>query len=344
MLDAILWVRTDALTEAGMPEAERLGGLLADQLAASRVRVILTGPRPWLPTRLLAARSCQWVELKPPDVPHRDALWEQNVPGAPPPRRHELAARFPLSPTEVRAAATVAATAAVLDSVAPVPPGSRADPLETACAAMDRQNTPRFAALIVPRRGPDDLILPEPLKSQVLEIADFHRSWPDVSRKWDFGRMMTGSGGIKALFTGDPGTGKTLAAEVIARKLERPLLKLDLSQVVSKWVGETEKHLDAAFREAEDRDSVLCLDEADSLLGKRGEIRHGTDRYANLEVSYLLQRLEDHPGLVVMASNHKENIDPAFIRRFQAIFHFPRPGYDERGEDLGARVPQEHRL
>ena len=186
--------------------------------------------------------------------------------------------------------------------------------------------------MITPKRGRDDLILPEPLKSQVLEISEFHKVWPAVRGPWGFGRMMTGPGGIKASFTGESGTGKTLAAEVIAKELGRPLLKLDLSRVVSKWVGETEKHLDAVFQEAQDRDSILCLDEADSVMGKRGEIRQGTDRYANLEVSYLLQRIEEHPGLVVMASNHKENIDPAFMRRFQTILHFPRPGPIERAK------------
>jgi SpoVK/Ycf46/Vps4 family AAA+-type ATPase len=193
-----------------------------------------------------------------------------------------------------------------------------------------RSATSPFTTMVNPVRGPDDLVLPEPLKTQVLEIADFHRAWPGVSSQWGFGRMMTGPGGIKALFYGEPGTGKTLAAEVIAKQLGRPLLKLDLAQLVSKWIGETEKHLDTAFCEAAERDSVLCIDEADALLGKRGEIRHGTDRYANLEVSYLLQRLEEHPGLVVMASNHKENIDEAFMRRFQAMFAFPRPAQDQR--------------
>ena len=214
------------------------------------------------------------------------------------------------------------------------------DPLVVASAALERQNVSRFTTVITPKRGRDDLILPEPLKTQVLEISDFHKAWPAVSGPWGFGRMMTGPGGIKALFTGDPGTGKTLAAEVIAKELGRPLLKLDLSRVVSKWVGETEKHLDAVFLEAQDRDSVLCLDEADSLLGKRGEIRQGTDRYANLEVSYLLQRLEEHPGLVVMASNHKENIDPAFMRRFQTILHFARPGPIERVKIWRIAFPQ----
>ena len=138
-----------------------------------------------------------------------------------------------------------------------------------------------------------------------------------MAHAWGFGRLVTGEGGIKALFTGDSGTGKTLAAEVIASELRMPLLKIDLSRIVSKWVGETEKHLEQAFSEAEDSNAVLFFDEADSLFGKRGEVRHGVDRYANLEVSYLLQRLETYYGLVIIASNLRENIDSAFTRRFQ---------------------------
>jgi SpoVK/Ycf46/Vps4 family AAA+-type ATPase len=135
---------------------------------------------------------------------------------------------------------------------------------------------------------------------------------------------------MKALFTGDPGTGKTLAAEVIAATLGASLLRVELSRVVSKWVGETEKNLDAAFAEAEDSQAVLLFDEADALFGKRGNVETGVDRYANLEVSHLLQRLEAFAGLVILASNLRDNIDPAFTRRFHAILHFPRPQLDER--------------
>jgi SpoVK/Ycf46/Vps4 family AAA+-type ATPase len=109
-----------------------------------------------------------------------------------------------------------------------------------------------------------------------------------------------------------------------------PLLKIDLSRIVSKWVGETEKHLEEAFREAEDSNAVLFFDEADALFGKRGEVRHGVDRYANMEVSYLLQRLEAYAGLVVLASNLRDNIDAAFTRRFQVVLHCPRPVAAER--------------
>jgi SpoVK/Ycf46/Vps4 family AAA+-type ATPase len=188
----------------------------------------------------------------------------------------------------------------------------------------------RFAQLVRPKRGPDDLILVEELHRRVLEIASFYRTLLLVDGDWGFERIVTGGGGIKALFTGDSGTGKTLAAEVIAGQLGLSLVKIDLGSLVSKWVGETEKNLQVVFREAEDSHAVLFFDEADALFGKRGEIQSGTDRYANLEVGYLLQRLEDYAGLVILATNLKNEMDEAFVRRFQIVLHFPRPTESER--------------
>ena len=163
----------------------------------------------------------------------------------------------------------------------------------------------------------------------VLELAAACRAWPRIAEDWGFAAR-GGAGGVKALFTGEPGTGKTLAAEVIAGMLGLTLLKIDLSQVVSKWVGETEKNLEAAFRRAENSQALLFFDEADALFGKRGEVKHGMDRYANLEVGFLLQRLEQSDALVILASNLKENLDKAFTRRFHYIIHFPRPETAER--------------
>jgi SpoVK/Ycf46/Vps4 family AAA+-type ATPase len=162
-----------------------------------------------------------------------------------------------------------------------------------------------------------------------MEIAHDARALPRVMNDWGFAQRVTG-GGIKALFTGDSGTGKTLAAEVVAAELGLPLLRVDLARVVSKWIGETEKNLDQAFEEALGSHAVLFFDEAEALFGARGEVRHGTDRYANLEVSYLLQRLESHPGVVILASNLRDKIDVAFMRRFQVVVGFPRPSERER--------------
>ena len=186
-----------------------------------------------------------------------------------------------------------------------------------------------LARAITPRRRPEDLVLPPGEHQMVLELAAACRAWPRIAEDWGFAAR-GGGGGVKALFTGEPGTGKTLAAEVIAGMLGLTLLKIDLSQVVSKWVGETEKNLEAAFRRAEDSQALLFFDEADALFGKRGEVKHGMDRYANLEVGFLLQRLEQSDALVILASNLKENLDKAFTRRFHYIIHFPRPEVSER--------------
>ena len=158
----------------------------------------------------------------------------------------------------------------------------------------------------------------------------FARALPKLEDRWGRQRPGVSQRGLKALFTGDPGTGKTLAAEVIASLLGVQLVKVDLSRVVSRWVGETAKHLDAVFRLADGSSAVLFFDEADALFGKRGEVRHGTDRYANTEVSHLLQRFEEHQGLVILASNLRDQIDPAFTRRFHMVVHFPRPEEPER--------------
>jgi hypothetical protein len=324
-LDAVLWVPTDALHEAGN---EWLSHTVADRLAASQVPVMLTGMQPWRLTTLLEARLYTELELNAPSYLDRKAMWECTLPDIHGPQLDSLAARFHMSGAEVRAAAQVARTQAQIASNGHIVPVS--EHVEAACATVMRQQSVHFAMVVKPKRGPEDLILPPSLHRQVLEVAQFFRAWPHVAEGWGFGRLMTGDGGVKALFTGDSGTGKTLAAEVIAGVLHMPLLKVDLARVVSKWVGETEKHLEAAFREAEASHAVLFFDEADALFGKRGEVQHGTDRYANLEVSYLLQRLEEYNGLVILASNLKDNIDAAFTRRFQIVMHFPRPALAER--------------
>jgi hypothetical protein len=327
-LRAILWVNTEPLTEPGSEGLRGLGALLADHLAASQVPIILTGTHPWRPTALLEARPYADLELEAPTFVQRQRMWKRELPEVSTHQRDDLAARFRIHNSELRAVARVARTQALLASNGR--PAAVSDQLEAACAAVTRKNSYHFATVVKPRRGPNDLILPPDLHTQVLEVGQFFKAWPRVAEDWGFGRLVTGEGGIKALFTGDSGTGKTLAAEVIAGELRMPLLKIDLSRVVSKWVGETEKHLEQVFGEAEDSNAVLFFDEADSLFGRRGEVRHGIDRYANMEVSYLLQRLEACSGLVILASNLANNIDQAFTRRFQIVLHFPRPELSER--------------
>jgi hypothetical protein len=321
---SLLWIVADDFTQAARREVAQL---LADELERTSVRVVVTAAQPWRPTVLLASGAYAEIELAALNLAARREMWSEEMPELGAAQALEMATRLRLARREVRAAVHMARTEERLA------PASRATPfkrVQHATSALAGSRSREFATLIRPKRGPDDLILPQSVHRQVLEIAQFFRAWPTVAETWGFGRLATGEGGIKALFTGESGTGKTLAAEVIAGELQMPLLRIELSRVVSKWVGETEKNLEAAFAEAEDGQAVLLFDEADALFGKRGEVESGVDRYANLEVSYLLQRLDDHGGLVLLASNLKDNIDSAFTRRFQSILHFPRPERPER--------------
>jgi len=184
------------------------------------------------------------------------------------------------------------------------------------------------AVRIRPRRSWDDLILPADESSQLRELAARHRGREIVYGRWQFSPAP--STGVVALFAGPSGTGKTLAAEVVAGELGLDLYKVDLSAVVSKYIGETEKNLERIFGAAAAGDLVLFFDEADALFGKRSEVSDAHDRYANIEVAYLLQRLETYDGLVVLATNLQRNIDPAFLRRISVAVDFVPPEEPER--------------
>ncbi len=326
-LNAALLIDTDALTEHSNENLRTVSSFLATALASVSVPAILTGARPWRPTEMLKSRSYAQIETQNPGFNTRQAMWHNAFPELTKEQRDDLASRFRMSSEELGAAALMAGTQARVAGNGHAKIGEQ---VEEACDAVTRKQTYHFATVIRPKRGPEDLVLPPTLHKQVIEIARFHRTWPRIAEAWGFGRLVARESGIKVLFTGASGTGKTLAAEVIAFELGMTLLKIDLSRVVSKWVGETERNLDRAFAEAEDSNAVLFFDEADSLFGKRGEVRHGVDRYSNLEVSYLLQRLESYYGLVILASNLRDNIDQAFIRRFQVVLNFPRPDPPER--------------
>ncbi len=176
----------------------------------------------------------------------------------------------------------------------------------------------------------DDLVLPKEEKDMLQQIADQVGQRSKVYGEWGFAEKMNRGLGINALFAGESGTGKTMAAEVIANALRLNLYRIDLSAVVSKYIGETEKNLRRLFDAAEDGGAILFFDEADALFGKRSEVKDSHDRYANIEINYLLQRMEAYRGLAILATNMKSALDTAFVRRLRFIVNFPFPGPAER--------------
>jgi SpoVK/Ycf46/Vps4 family AAA+-type ATPase len=186
-----------------------------------------------------------------------------------------------------------------------------------------------LARKIVPRYTWDDLVLPPDPVTILREIVDTVLRRPIVMDEWGIGRKLA-TGGVTVLFAGPPGTGKTMAAEVIARELGLDLYKIDLSGLVSKFIGETEKNLERIFNEAESSNAILFFDEADSIFGKRSEVKDAHDRYANIEVSYLLQRMEAYEGVTILATNLRANLDEAFTRRLQFAIDMPFPEAEDR--------------
>lgn len=174
----------------------------------------------------------------------------------------------------------------------------------------------------------DDLVLAPTTRRHIEELEAWLRHEEELMNDWGLRRRLRP--GYKCLFYGPPGTGKTLAASLLGKQVGRDVYRIDLSTVVSKYIGETEKNLERIFERAENLKCILFFDEADALFGMRTNVQDAHDRYANQEVSYLLQRVEDFPGLVILASNFKTNIDEAFMRRFQAVVHFPMPSVAER--------------
>ena len=175
-----------------------------------------------------------------------------------------------------------------------------------------------------------DIVLPENQLVQLKEIESHTKRAQVVFENWGFGRNYSYGKGIAALFEGQSGTGKTMAAGIIGSALGLDVYQIDLSCVVSKYIGETEKNLSRIFEEAQDSSAILFFDEADALFGKRSEVKDAHDRYANIETAYLLQRMEEYSGIVILATNMRQNVDEAFVRRMRFIVHFPFPGDEDR--------------
>ena len=201
-----------------------------------------------------------------------------------------------------------------------------------ACRVQSRTRLDDLAQRIEPAATWDELVLPEAQRQLLREITTHVRQRTKVYETWGFAEKGERGLGIGALFAGSSGTGKTMAAEVLARELCLDLYRIDLSSVVSKYIGETEKNLRRVFDAAEEGGAILLFDEADALFGKRSEVKDSHDRYANIEVSYLLQRMEAYRGLAILTTNMKASLDPAFLRRLRFIVQFPFPDAALRAE------------
>ena len=321
---AVLWEREAALLDAALliesadapPVAallrfiERLGGvtLLALQEPAS------------------LARDDLHFRIDKPPRPDQMRLWQHAL-GA---RAASLngavdgvASEFRLSARDIR---RIGVTLAGDGSGS----GEAESDLWQACRRVEGRRIDGLAQRIEPAAGWDDLILPTMQKATLRQIAAHLRHRATVYERWGFANKGTRGLGISALFAGESGTGKTMAAEVLASELHLELYRIDLSAVVSKYIGETEKNLARVFDAAEDSGIILLFDEADALFGKRSEVKDSHDRYANIEVSYLLQRMEAYRGLAILTTNQKTALDTAFQRRLRFVINFPFPEASER--------------
>jgi hypothetical protein len=318
------------------------GSLLAKQLAQLTAThgwlTVVAGTTRWNPEDISGPTVFYALELPYPDVPLRQALWAEYLPNGGENSQvwaATLAERFRLTPGQIGAAAAWAEQRQLMTGQ---PLG-----LGEFCEASRHQSQHALGELAVkiePGYGWKDIILPQDTRWSLNEICNQVKYQYRVFRDWGFGRRLSHGKGLSVLFTGPPGTGKTMAAEVIAHELELDLYKIDLSGVVSKYIGETEKNLSRIFREAEHTNAILFFDEADALFGKRTQVSDAHDRYANIEVSYLLQKMEEYEGVVILATNLGENMDEAFVRRLRFIVEFPFPDAASRREIWRTHFPK----
>jgi SpoVK/Ycf46/Vps4 family AAA+-type ATPase len=267
------------------------------------------------------------VELAAPGPAGRLQLWQNQLNGrVPHVELTELAERYRFGEEAVRAAVAAARGRSTWRGDQQF----TASDLRDAARAIAAPPLEGLAHLIEPRYGWADIVLTADGLAQLDELCARARHQMQVLDEWGYARKHVRRAGLTALFAGPPGTGKTMAAEIIAGALGLDLYRIDLSAVVSKYIGETEKNLERIFGAADQGDSVLLFDEADALFGKRSEVREAHDRYANVEVAYLLQRLERYEGVAILTTNLRGNVDEAFLRRLDCVLEFPLPEEPER--------------
>ena len=305
-----------------------------------RQPVFLCGDEEWEPLDLYRVRRLLRIVLPIPAYATRKQAWEHFIGSEQAQVSAEevdgLASKFRLTHTQIGRAVHTA-----VDLAQSRGEKVNAADLYAGAQAHASLRLGHLARRVVPRCGWDDLILPPDQLAQLGELTAWARYAHIVNDEWGFGAKIAHGRGVSALFAGESGTGKTLAAGVIANDLGLAMYRIDLSAVVSKYIGETEKNLGVIFREAHASNAILFFDEADALFGKRSEVKDARDRYANIEIAYLLQEIEDYDGIAILATNLRQNIDEAFTRRLDFLIDFPFPESEYRRQIWSAHFPVE---
>ena len=276
----------------------------------------------------LGERTVLLVEAAPPSFAERRQAWA-DLSGAP--DTGDVAAKFRLSMTQIVEAAEVARLSATARGCRAPEPSD----LDAGARQASSSRLGELAARLPPGYKWEDLVVPPKQAEQLQSISAYLRHRDRVLSDWGYEKTVSRTQGLKVLFAGESGTGKTMGAQVIAAELGLEIFRVDLATTVSKYIGETEKNLDRIFGAAEGSNAILFFDEADALFGKRSEVGDSHDRYANIEVAYLLQKMEGYPGAVILATNFRRNIDDAFVRRLDFVIDFPFPEKEDRMPDLG---------
>ena len=331
---AVLYLQGwQTLLQDGQPPA-----VLWQQLLAYPQAIIVTSQHTWQPQRHGGHRPIYTMHFSRPDYQTRLQTWQHHL-GTNGSNDHfnlpQLANLFRLSAGQIEDSVATAKNLARWQQR----DLTRTD-LYTAAQLHSNQQLSTLGTKITPRYRWHDIVLPEDTLAQLKEIAMRLRHQATVFDSWGYGDKLAYGKGLAALFVGESGTGKTMAADIIAGELGLDLYRIDLSSVVSKYIGETEKNLERIFSEATTSNAILFFDEADALFGKRGDVKDSHDRYANLEVSYLLQRVEQFEGITILASNLQANIDEAFVRRLSFIIEFPLPDRAEREKIWHLSIPE----
>lgn len=330
--DAVLYI--EELDAARTDNRSVLLRLLFEALAKHMGLVVLTGGLPWVPPGH-GLDGVMAIPLPYPDWEQRRLSWEgaltESGMTVSPGYLDKLSDRYRLTTEQITDAVATVRNRSMGGSKAKKE-SRLAEDLFAAARAQSGHELARLAKKITPIPTWDDIVLPADTLAQLRELCSQVSHRRQVLIEWGFGKKLSLGKGVNALFAGSSGTGKTMAAEVIANELSLDLYKIDLSGVVSKYIGETEKNLDHIFTAAEQANAILFFDEADALFGKRSEVRDSHDRYANIEISYLLQKMEQYEGITILASNLRQNLDDAFVRRLAFTIHFPFPGEVQRQE------------